>query len=233
MSLAAVQLGSFSNVSAASAYVIFTRLRTLNGVYLNGQLPPGFVQRLTIDRNLCKEMVRICRMASETAILLGSPFDAAVLSRYETNLQSLSIQQPRPQRRLPATRAQPDPESHEPATAALLHGDLESSAGSASAALQDSSSHLPADSANDALLYDDHPWAADSVSAALGHGDYDSVAGPASTALLYDEPECSNDAAGVDFFVFDSGQSPPDSWDDIVHQDVIPADILDAWLLTS
>jgi len=60
----------------------------------------------------------------------------------------------------------------------------------------------------------------------------DTVAVPATAALLYGEPACSNDAAGVDFFVFDDGQSPPDSWDDVVHQDVIPADILDAWLLT-
>jgi len=37
---------------------------------------------------------------------------------------------------------------------------------------------------------------------------------------------------GVDFFVFDNDQSPPDFWDDVVQQDVIPADILDAWLLT-
>jgi len=72
-----------------------------------------------------------------------------------------------------------------PATAALLHGNLESNAGAASAALQDSGSHLAADSANDALLYDDQPWAADSASAALGHGDYDTVAVPASAALLY------------------------------------------------
>jgi len=124
MSLAAFHLGSFSDVSAASACVIFTRLQTLNGVYLNGQLPPGFVKRVSMDRNFCKEMVRICLMASATAILLGSLFDAAVLSRYETNLQSLSIQQPHLQRRLPAPRAELDFDSHEPATAALLHGDL-------------------------------------------------------------------------------------------------------------
>jgi len=134
MSLAAVQLGSFSTVSAASACVIFSRLRTLNGVYLNGQLPPGFVQRLTMDRNLCKEMVRICCMASETAILLGSPFDAAVLSRYEQNcspypfssLVSNDVFRPLVQ--------SPDSDSHEPASAALLHGDC--TAGSPSAAVQ-------------------------------------------------------------------------------------------------
>ena len=93
-------------------------------------------------------------------------------------------------------------------------------------------SPLAADSAKYALLYDDQPWAADSASAALGHGDYDCVAGPASAALLYNESECSNYAAGVDFFWLDDCQSHPDSWDDVVHQDVIPADIFDAWLPT-
>jgi len=207
MSLATVQLGSFSDVSAASACVIITCLQTLSGGYLNGQLPPGFDKRLTMDRNICKEMVRICRMASETAVLLGSPFNAAVLSRYETKLQTLSIQLPRLQRRLPAPHAELGSDSHEPATAALLLGDLECTAGSASAARRDSGSPLAADSANDALLSDNQPWAADSARAALGHGDYDCVAGPASAALLYGESECSNYAVGVDFFGLDDCQS--------------------------
>jgi len=116
-----------------------------------------------------------------------------------------------------------------PGTAALLHGNLKITAGSASAAPRNSGSHLAADSTNEALLYDDQPWAADSASAAGGHGDYDTVAVPASAAaLLYGRPESSHDAAGVDCFVFDDSQSSPDSWDDVVHQDVIPADTLDA-----
>jgi len=78
--------------------------------------------------------------------------------------------------------------------------------------------------------YDDQPWAAGSASVAHGHGDYDTVAGPASAALLYGEPECSNNAALISSC--STTASPPDSWDDVVHQDVIPADILDAWLLT-
>jgi len=119
-----------------------------------------------------------------------------------------------------------------PGTAALLHGDLKITAGSSSAALQDSGSHLAPDSANDCLLYDDQPWAADSAISALGHGDYDTVAVPDSAALLYGGPECSNDAAGVGFFVFDDGQSSPDSWDDVVHQDVIPPIFSTPWLRT-
>jgi len=110
----------------------------------------------------------------------------------------------------------------------LLHGNLESNAGAASAALQDSGSHLAADSANDALLYDDQPWAADSASAALGHGDYDTVAVPASAALLY---ALANRSAATMLWALISSCSP-DFWDDVVQQDVIPADILDAWLLT-
>ena len=155
-----------------------------------------------MDRKLCKEMVHICHMASETMSPLGSPLRRSN-PRNETKLQALSIQQPRLKRRLPAA----DSDSHEPDTTAFFHGDLECTAGSASAALQDSGSPLAADSAIYALLYDDQPWAADSACAALDHGDYDCVAGTASAALLCSESECSNYAAGVDFFGLNDCQS--------------------------
>jgi len=93
-------------------------------------------------------------------------------------------------------------------------------------------SPLAADFANDALLNDDQSWAADSASAALA---METTTPPPCPLVL---PSCmANRSAAMMlraliFFVFDDGQSPPDSWDDVVHQDVIPADNLDAWLLT-
>ena len=138
-----------------------------------------------MDRNLCKEMVCYCRMASEAAILLSSlirtqhsshatkqncsdyPFSILVSNDvFRPLVQSLTsiATSPPPQPCFVATSIVP-----------LAPRQVLSKI---------ATSPLAADSAKDALVYDDQPWAADSASAALGHGDYDCVAGPASAALL-------------------------------------------------
>jgi len=165
---------------------------------LNGQLPPRFVKRLTMDRNLCKEMVRICLMASETASLLDSFFDAAVLSRYETKC-SLSIQllvskdvfRPIVQTLTPIATSRP-PQPCFTATSSIPMAPRQLLCKVAVGPwLRTPPTMLFS------LCLDDQPWAADFASAALDHSDYDCVAGPASAALLYGESECSDYVAGL------------------------------------
>jgi len=56
------------------------------------------IAKLRMNRSLCAEMVRICRIAKRTMTVLGGRFDKKILARYETKLQSLNSTAPQQQR---------------------------------------------------------------------------------------------------------------------------------------
>lgn len=157
------------------------------------------------------EMVRICRMASETANYLDSPFDAAVLARYEAKLRSLPLRQ-LPRQRHPA--AVPADDIHEPASVALLESDYDGTVGPAA----------------DALLHDGHGGSYLSATAALHYDPFEDSSGSADAALFDAGFDNGYDTTFADFFSLDDSQPPPDHWDDVIHHDVIPAELLDDWL---
>ena len=159
-------------------------------------------------------------LVAETANFLDFPFDAAVLARCEGKcgpcavrgkLCSLPLQQ-LPSRQHPA--AAPADDIHEPASLAVLESDYDGTAGPAA----------------NALLHDGHGDSYLSATAALHHDPCVDSSGSADATLFDTGFDNGYDTAGADLFSFDDSQSPADHWDDVIHQDFIPAKLLDDWL---